>query len=204
MAMGGTHPATLDGPPRVRWSGLLALSLTLGGLAVALLLGAASDGFYHDDDITHFLFARDAWTQPRSMWHWWSRPGYNIPTMLVAHFFGVLCCRFFSALQTAAVAFLAYLIARRLARYAGVPAYVAALAPALVWVQPLAMTLASTTLTETTAAVYVTLAVWLYLRGNRIWACAALSPAFVTRYETMALAPIVAGAVVYDCLRAAE
>lgn len=190
-----------DGRVR-RMPHLLAVLLTLAGLIFAVGLALASDGFYHDDDITHFLFARDAWSNPSQMWHWWARPGYNIPTMFVAHFFGVLGCRIFSALQTAAVAYLAYLIARRLVRAVGLPDWAAAAAPALVWVQPLAMTLAATTLTETTAAVYMTLGVWLYVRGNRVWACVAVSPMFITRYETMALLPIFAAAVIYDVLRA--
>lgn len=215
MARGETQPVSSDAEPGRSWpdrpakrvipisgTSRLALLLTLAGFVVAFGLASRSDGFYHDDDITHFLFARDAWANPGAMWHWWSRPGYNVPTMFVARFFGVFGCRVFSALQTAAVAFVAYLIARRLGRAVGLPDYAAALAPALVWVQPMLMTLAYTTLTETPAALYLTLAVWLYLRGNRVWACAVLSPMFITRYETMALAPILAGAVIYDALRA--
>ena len=64
----------------------------------------------------------------------------------VAHWFGLLGCRIFSSLMTAGTAYLSYLIARRI--LAGVPrgAYLAAIAPALVWLQPLTMTLAATTL----------------------------------------------------------
>ncbi len=188
--------------PAQRLANWLALLATLGGLVLSVGLAVASDGFYHDDDITHYLFARDAWSNPQSLWHWWGRPGYNLPTMLVAHFFGVLGCRVFSGLQTAAVAYLAYLIARRLARSVDLPDHVAAIAPALVWLQPVAMTLSYTTLTETPAALYLTAGVFLYLRGNRIWGCAVLSPMFITRYETMALAPVVAAAVIFDALRA--
>ncbi len=183
-------------------SHLLAAGLTLLGLLAAVILALSSDGFYHDDDVTHYLFARDAWSQPAALWHWWARPGYNLPAMLVAHFFGVFGCRLFSALQTAAVAYLSYRIARRLTRSVDLPDSVAALAPALVWLQPMAMTLSYTTLTETPAALYLTLGVFLYLRGNRVWGCAALSCMFITRYETMALTPVLAAAVVYDALRA--
>ena len=162
------------------------------------MLIAHSDGFHQDDDISHYFFARDAWNNLGSMLHWWGRPGYNIPTMFAAHFFGLPGCRVFSALQTLAVAWLAYLIARRI----GAPPWAAAVAPALVWVQPLTMTLACTTLTETPAAVYMALGTWLYLRGNRVWACAAMSPMFITRIETLALVPLLAGTVVYDALKA--
>jgi len=183
-------------------SHLLAAGLTLLGLLVAVVLAVSSDGFYHDDDITHYLFARDAWSEPAALWHWWARPGYNLPAMLVAHFFGVFGCRVFSALQTAAVAYLSYRIARGLARSVDLPDSVAALAPALVWLQPMAMTLSYTTLTETPAALYLTGGVFLYLRGNRVWGCAALSCMFITRYETMALTPVLAAVVIYDALRA--
>ena len=174
---------------------VLALGLTLGGLAGALWLGAASDGFFQDDDITHYRFARGAWDDPVSRWHRWARPGYNLPTMVVAHFFGMSGCRAFSALLTAATALLAYGIARRL----NLP--LAFLAPALVWAQPETMKLATTTLTETPAALYLALGVWLYLRGRRVLACAAFSPMFVTRYETMALAPVLLAALALDSRR---
>ncbi len=178
-------------------------ALVLVGLGAALLLGALSDGVYHDDDICHYLFARDGIHNVNLLLHQWARPGYNLPTAVVAHAFGVAGTRVFSAVQTAVVAWLSFLIALRLVRSAGLPEWSAALAPLLVWAQPLTMTLAFTTLTETPAALYMALGVWLYLRGNRVWACAAFSAMFVTRYETMALGPILAVAVTYDALRAA-
>ena len=182
-----------------RWH-LAALALAVGGLIVAGWLISRSDGFYHDDDLTHYNFARDGGRSAKALLHRWARPGYNVPAAVVAHWGGLLGCRIFSALQTAAVGFLAYLIARRI----GVPAAAAALAPALVWLQPLAMTLACTTLTETPAALYLSLGVWLYLRGNRVWGCAAISPMFVTREETLALMPVIVAAVALDALRQAD
>jgi len=164
----------------------LAASLMLIGLAAAILMGALSDGFYHDDDVQHYVFARDAWANREALLHWWGRPGYNLPATLVARFFGMRGCRVFSAIQTALVAWLAYRIARRLLG----PTPAAALAPALVWLQPLAMLLAETTLTETPAGLYLTAGMWLLLRGNAVTGCAVLSVTFVTRYETMGLAPL--------------
>ncbi|HDY65671.1 MAG TPA: hypothetical protein ENH84_05520 [Phycisphaerae bacterium] len=177
----------------------LAVGLTLVALGAALVVGAFSDGVYMDDDITHYHFARDGWGNINALLNRWARPGYNIPTALVAHFFGLPGCRVFSALQTAAIAWFAYAIARRLI---GANIY-AALAVALVWVQPITFRLATTTLTETTGGVYLTIGVWLYLRGNRIWGCGVLSLMFVARDETMALGPIVAAAVILDALREA-
>ncbi|MBP7864337.1 MAG: phospholipid carrier-dependent glycosyltransferase [Acidobacteria bacterium] len=164
----------------------LAAAATLGGLAVSLALAYASDGAYHDDDICHYLFARDAWTDPNALLHWWARPGYNFPAALAARFFGLAGCRILSGLMTAAVAWLAWLIARRLVD----DRRAAALAPALVWLQPLALTLSFTTLTETPAALYLTAGTWLFLRGNRVAGCGVLSLLFVTRLETLALAPL--------------
>ncbi len=191
-------------PEKARLRHAVALLVTLAGLAYAIYLAGQSNGFYHDDDITHYLFARNAWHSGKAMWHWWARPGYNLPTMVAVHFGGVWGARLFSAVQTAAVAFLAYLIAVLMCRKARYSPWVAVLAPALVWAQPLTMTLAITTLTETPAALYLTLATWLYLRGNRIWACAALSACFITRIEMTALAGIFALAIVYDALRDAN
>jgi len=189
----------ITGPGRGdRGQTLLAAALTIGGLTVALILGLLSDGFYHDDDACHYLYARDAWTNTIALLGQWSRPGYNLPTAVVARWFGMAGCRAFSALQTAGVAWLAFLIARRIAGGGRERSWWPALAPALVWAQPMTMTLALTTLTETPAALYLAMGVWLHLRGNRVWACAAFSMLFVTRYETMALAPIVAGAVAFD------
>ncbi|MFW6065766.1 MAG: hypothetical protein ACOC9S_03010 [Planctomycetota bacterium] len=181
----------------------VALAITLAGLVASILMGVVSDGFYHDDDVGHYLFARDSWRDSSIRWDMWSRPGYNLPVMPVVRYFGMAGCRVFSALQTAAVAFLAYLIARRISERDRGVQRLTPLAPALVWLQPLVMTLSLTTLTETTGALYLSLGVWLYLRGNRVWACAALSALFVTRYELTALAPIPALALFADAFRSA-
>jgi len=185
-----------------RSASLLAAAAALGGLAAAVVLALLSNGIYHDDDICHFLFARDALAggtlNASALLHQWARPGYNVPAAAVAWGFDLTGCRLFSAWQTAAVAALAFLIARRLTRRAGLSDRWAAAAPVLVWLQPLTMTLGITTLTETPAALYLALGVWLYLRGNRVWAMVAFSAGFVTRYETMALAPVLAVFVLRD------
>jgi hypothetical protein len=184
-----------------RWVEPLAVALTLAGLVAAIVLACLTEGFYHDDDIGHYIFARDAWYDATARWHSWARPGYNLPTMFAAHFFGMFGCRVFSAFQTAGIAYLAYRIARRLLPGGG---WTVALTPALVWVQPLVMTAAFTTLTETTAGLYLTLAVWLVLRGNRVWGCLAAGLSFITRYELAALAPIFAAVVIRDALVASQ
>ncbi|MGC9453236.1 MAG: hypothetical protein ACP5HU_00065, partial [Phycisphaerae bacterium] len=197
MRQRATEPGT-----SARCEHIVALVITLTGLAASIVMGAVSDGFYHDDDLGHYIFARDSWDDAGFRWHMWSRPGYNLPVMPVVHYFGMAGCRVFSAVQTAAVAFLAYLIARRLTANDPGIQRLTPLASAMVWLQPLVMTLSVTTLTETPGALYLALGLWLYLRGNRVWGCAAFSALFVTRYELTALAPIPALAVAADALRA--
>lgn len=193
---------SVDGPmtapdPSRRLAWRVALATTLLGAAAALVLVLLSDGFYQDDDIAHYLFARAAWTNPAASLHWWARPGYNIPASVAARLGGFFGCRILSLLMTAATAYLAYAIAVRI----GVRPLLAAVAtPLLVWLQPLAMTLALTSLTETPAALYLALGTWLYLRGNRVWGCAAISAATVTRIETLPLTAVMAAFVLRDAV----
>ncbi|MFB3894635.1 MAG: hypothetical protein ACE15C_21755 [Phycisphaerae bacterium] len=193
----------------------MAIGLTLMGLVFALSMAMESDrnhGVLQDDDITHFFFACYGWNNAVAVWQDWARPGYSLPTTLVAHFGGMTGCRIFSCLQTAAIAYLAYRIALLLMRPLVAPpreltprsvvlAISPAFAPLLVWAQPMAMQLAQTSLTETPAALYLTLGVFLYLRGNRFWGCVAVSPCFISRTETVALAPLFVIAIVYDALK---
>ena len=206
--MAKAQPALYDERTVSRLQEAIALALTLAGLGVAVAFAAAATGFCQDDDITHYLLAREGWTDAFKAWHNWGRPGYTLPALVVAHYFGMLGCRIFSAIQTAVIAYLAYRIARLISpppksRPQGLDwatAIAPALAPAMVWAQPLVMLLAHTTLTETPAALYLTLGAWLILRGNGVWGCLALSPMFITRYELMALAPVFAAYLVWEAL----
>lgn len=183
-----------------RRSDRLALGLTLLGFAAALLLGGISDGFYHDDDFCHYRFAVDAWSDVQSMLHWWARPGYTIPAMFVARFFGLPGCRVFSALLTAISAWLAYCIARRVCRNDPAGRYVW-IAPLLVWVQPLVMILAETTLTETPALFSLTLGTWLLVVRRPMFSAAVWSVLFVTRLELLAIGPLLAGLLAVQAWR---
>jgi hypothetical protein len=176
--------------------------VTLAGFTLSVLLGLASRGVYHEDDICHFHMAWMSWSEVDSLLNQWGRPGYNLPTCVVAHFFGVQGCRLFSAIQTAVVAWLAYLIARRALPRAGMTSAWAPWAAAFVWLQPVTLILSLTTLTETTAALYLALGLWLYLRGNRVGGCLAFGALFVTRYEFLALSPLLAYLVGRDALAA--
>jgi hypothetical protein len=199
LARGRMAALPAGGPDRL--AGAVALAVTLAGLAVAIALCIASDGFYHDDDISHYAFALDGWGNVGALFNWWARPGLTLPMAPVAHWFGLLGCRIFSSLMTAATAYLSYLIARRILSSLPRGAYLAALAPAMVWLQPLTMTLAATTLTETPASLYLTLGVWLYMRGNRTVGCMVTSLAFVSRFEILTLAPIIWAMAAYEALK---
>jgi hypothetical protein len=178
----------------------LAITATLTGTAIAVVMAALSDGFYQDDDITHFLWAVAGWDDPELLFNWWSRPGYSVPAALPAHFFGLMGCRLFSVLQTALVAYLAYKIA---VKYLG-PSRYAFLAPIFVWLQPLCFQLSLTTLTETPAALYVTLAAACYVYERRVWACVAMSLACVTRYELVSAGLVLSIFVFIDALRQSQ
>lgn len=188
---------TPQGAASSRRAEYLALALTLLGLGVSLWVGWISDGYYMDDDLTHLRFARAGWGDGKALLYRWARPGKNIPMALAAHIGGMAACRILSALMTAGAAYLSWRIARRI--FGATPW--AALAPLLLWAQPLVFKLSLTTLTETPGLLYLTAGIWLYLRGNRVWGCAVVSLLFITRDETMALAPLMAVAVLYDAWR---
>ena len=193
--MTDTFPTECRAAP-ARYDGL-GWVFVLVGLALSTVLGLLSDGIYMNDDATHYFIARAGFGDPVALLSRWGRVGYTLPTAPVAHWFGFDGCRVFSAIQTALIALLAWRTARRLIG----PGFFAACAALLVWLQPLTFRLAMTTLTETTGAFYLTLAIFLYVRRNRLLACAAFSALFLTRDETLALGPLVALALIIDAHR---
>ncbi|MEK6642599.1 MAG: hypothetical protein AABZ08_01720 [Planctomycetota bacterium] len=161
-----------------------ALILTAIGL-VASLIAASLDplGVLHADDLTHYLFAKEAWRWPTYLLHDWGRPGFTIPYALPAAF-SWLACRALSAILSALSAWFAYRIAGGLglrAAWAVIP---------LCYLQPLFFKLSQTTLTETPLAFYLTLA--LYLAQRRKWTLSStiISLAFITRHEAIIFLPI--------------
>lgn len=171
----------------------------LGGLCLSTIFGLLSDGLYMNDDATHYFIAREGFTSLTSLLHRWGRVGYTLPTAPIAYGFGFTGCRIFSAVQTALLSLLAWRLARRLIG----PGLVAACAALLVWTQPLTFLLSMTTLTETTGALYMLLAIFLYVRGNRLWSCAVFSALFLARDETLAMGPLIAAALLIDAYRQA-
>lgn len=164
------------------------LTVLLPCFLLTLLLGLASDGVYHDDDLTHFLVARWAWWFPEYLIHLWGRPGLTIPLASVAYIgdspIAWHLCRVLSAIVTAAGAMLAAKTAVRL----GIAR------PGLVilfcYLQPLAFLLAGTTLTENFAAFYLIAATYLLITSRPIAASLVFSLVFVTRHEALVLLPV--------------
>jgi hypothetical protein len=162
---------------------VLAGAIVLAALAVSMALAAASRGCHHDDDLTHYLFARWAWIWPQYLLHEWGRPGFTILHFLPA-WFGWLASRWMSGVLSAATAWLAYCIARR--QKLPYPWLV----PVLVFAQPMFLTLSYTTLTETALAFYIAAAAYLLLVGSPAASAAVLSLGLTARYEAVVLLPI--------------
>lgn len=168
---------------RLRPGDWIALLLTGIGLTLSVVMALLSDGVYHDDDLTHLQFARWARQHPRFLLSEWGRPGFTVLYFLPAQL-GWTAARLFSGLLTAATAWIAYRIGRRM----DLPA--APLIPALLWLQPLTFALSYTTLTEPVLAFYLALAILLHMRGNVRLSAVIVSLCVVTRHEAVIFLPI--------------
>lgn len=162
----------------------IAAGLVLVGLALSVTGGLLSlNGVVQFDDLTHYLYAKWAWRWPAYLLDNWGRPGFTVMYFLPAGW-GWPACRILSAILTAGSVWLAFRIAAMLGirhAWAVVP---------LAYVQPLFFQLSETTLTETPLALYLTLAVYLALRGRWSWSAAAISIGVVTRHEAVVFLPI--------------
>ncbi|MGE0481285.1 MAG: hypothetical protein AB7Q17_12515 [Phycisphaerae bacterium] len=157
---------------------IFALIATLAGLALSLWMAALSDGVHHDDDLVHLLYARWSFDYPAYLLHEWGRPGFTVLYAIPAQF-GWFASRAFSGVLTALTAWCAFRIAQRL----GAPR--AWTAPAFVWLQPMTFTLSYTTLTEPVLALYLALAMRLFLARRFAWSAAVVSLCAVTRHEAL-------------------
>jgi hypothetical protein len=157
------------------------------------LLGLASDGVYHDDDLTHFLIARWARWFPSYLLHIWGRPGLTAPLATVAWFGDPEVAWHAGRILSAAVTAIgAYLAASTAARLGVARPWLVVIA---CYSQPLNALLAATTLTENFAALYLSAAVALLIASRPLAASAVFSLLLVTRHETLALIPLWAVAV---------
>ncbi|MFH1417757.1 MAG: hypothetical protein ABII12_05650 [Planctomycetota bacterium] len=187
MAVSSVSLPKYDDPPPFlegRREAQTAAVLTLVGLAVSIAFGlASSQGIYHFDDLTHYLYAKWAWLWPAYLLDDWGRPGFTTMYWLPAGL-GWGACRVLSAILTAASAWLAFRVARRIGvrnAWGVVP---------LAYAQPLFFQLSQTTLTETPLAFYLILAVFLAQRNRWSWSAAFISLCAVTRHEAIIFAPL--------------
>jgi len=172
-------PSTGDFPAGRR----IAVACCLVGLIVSGLLAVWSDGVHHDDDLTHFLYARWARHVPGYLVHEWGRPGFTVLYFLPAQI-GWLAARWFSGLLTVLAAWFAYRVAERM-----VLPHAWLVAP-LTLVQPMFLQLSYTTLTETPLAFYTALALWLLVTRRCTGSAVVFSLALVTRHEAVVWVPI--------------
>ncbi|MCK4659761.1 MAG: hypothetical protein KAV82_09600, partial [Phycisphaerae bacterium] len=173
------EPALQEG----RSAHAVAGAITLAGVVLSIVLAFASDGGYQDDGLTHYLYARWAWSDTGYLVDTWGRPGLTCLLFPFARF-GWAACRVESAVLSGVAVWFAYLTAGRLGLRRAV-----LIAP-LSFCQPLFVMLAYDTMTETAVAFYLSLAVW-FLVTRRLTASAVfVSACFVTRYEMLVLVPV--------------
>lgn len=177
-------PKPLSKLERRGGQGRLAAVLALFGLGLSAVFAYLSqDGIVHFDDVTHYLYARYAWTWPQFLLDTWGRPGFTALYFIPAGI-GWTACRLLSAILAAWSAWLAYRIAQRMKLKHAWAVII------LAYCQPLFFQLSLTTLTETALAFYLTSAVYLAQRGRWSWSAATLSLGFVTRHEAIVFLPV--------------
>jgi hypothetical protein len=112
-----------------------------------------------DDEVGHFLVARDAWVHPQLILNSWGRVGTTLTFMLPAAV-GLQVARGAALAMSAGVV----LVATQIARRVGVRALV--LVPVLLWFQPWFHTYANAVLTEIPFSLALAGAIWAALAGR--------------------------------------
>lgn len=162
----------------------IAAGLVIACLLITAVFGQLSPrGVLQFDDLTHYLYAKWAWTWPAYLLDAWGRPGFTALYFIPARF-GWPACRLLSAALMAGSAWFAFRIAQRMGlRHAwGVVLFC--------YAQPLFFQLSETTLTETPLTFYLTFAVFLALSGRWSLSAAVLSIGLVTRHEAIIFLPV--------------
>jgi len=167
---------------------IIVLSSAVVCLAGGIVLGLMSDGVHHDDDLTHFMFARWSWRFPGYLVHVWGRPGFTVPMALVAGWFDRGTAWHVARAASTFVTLAAALIAAGLARKLGLRCWPWVVG--LCYLQPLNMVLSFTTLTENFTALYLIASVYLVHRRRFVAASTIFSLVLVTRLETVVLLPV--------------
>jgi hypothetical protein len=112
-----------------------------------------------DDEIGHFLVARDSWVHPQLILNAWGRVGTTLTFMLPAAL-GLQVARVAALAMSAGVV----LVATQIARLVGVRTL--ALVPVLLWFQPWFHSYANAVLTEIPFSLALAGAIWAALAGR--------------------------------------
>lgn len=183
-----TSPLSPHPPPHHRHNKTIVLISVMVCAGTGLILGVLSDGVHHDDDLTHFLFARWSWWYPGYLVHVWGRPGFTVPMALVSGWFDRETAWHIARAASACVTLASSLVAAALARRLSLRYWPWVVA--LCYLQPLNMVLSYTTLTENFTALYLIAALYLLHRRRAVSASAVFSLVLVTRLETVVLLPV--------------
>jgi hypothetical protein len=157
---------------------LLMGLLLVGFVALYAVYGLLSRGTYYDDDISHYLIAKQIWKHPGLAFSTWGRPAFTILYAPVS-LFGFSAVRLFSGL----LAGVTCLMAAWIARSYGVKRYW--LAALFTGFQPELFRLAFSSLTELTFAFLLAGAILAYRRRNWVWMAIAAGWLPLARYETL-------------------
>jgi hypothetical protein len=128
-------------------------------LALYILQTFLARGVYNDDDLGHYLLARDAWTKPELFLNVWGRPLFTLVYAVPARL-GFQAVQLTTAIVTALTAVITGAGAARL----GAPAPLGA---ALYGTMPFVLLLAYSSLTEPICALVLAGALWAWLAGRR-------------------------------------
>lgn len=174
---------------------------TLAGLVFSVVMALLSHGTYHDDGLTHYLYARWAWSWWPYLLDEWGRPGLTC-LLFPAAALGLTASKVLMACVAAATVWMTYRVGvvLRLRSSGWVPLFC--------YVQPLFLHMSYGTMTETALAFYIAAALWLHLTDRPEWGACVMSLCFVTRYESLVLGAVWAVAlwqvraswVAYACL----
>ena len=150
------------------------------GMAWCLYRALTNQAWILDDELSHFLISHEAWSDPKELWHPWSRPGRNLLQVIPAYF-GIEAAR----LWTLALAGITVWLAGREAL---------SLKLGLLWMLPLLICfqwwfpeLSYPVLTQTPFMVVWFLGVYLARRKHLVWAAFCWGYLPLIRHEGIAL-----------------
>ncbi|MDB4754696.1 hypothetical protein OAF84_05380, partial [Akkermansiaceae bacterium] len=155
------------------------------GVAMAWSLYRAlfNEAWILDDEIAHYMISKDVWSDPRELWHPWSRPGRNILQFIPAYF-GLTVAR----LWTLALAgFAMWLTGREGKRLGMVGLSILPLLMGFQWWFP---ELSYPVLTQTPFMVVWVGGVFLAMRKKMAWAALCWGYLPLVRHEGIALSAL--------------